>query len=262
MPPDQTDDPTVASSRRVEALLIRIDQELAASERFGRRPPSDPGNVVQPGLPDASGLAPVADQLRSSPAPMYATNYERLAQRLPRQVVNVMLRGVVGHQRTFNVGVADATSILATQVDALRNRSEAIYDVLHNIDRRLQDQADRLLLVESEQVEAAAARDQVDPAAMQDEIEQLRRDVVGLHRWNEELVETVQHLSTEQVGTSEWVKLVERKVFGLALAIRSVTDGGGRSGEVAAPEIVDPERLQDRIEKAGGQTLLNIGAGE
>jgi hypothetical protein len=261
----------------MEQILSRIDEQLGRRARFGGRPPERGVLRPIPPLPDASGLSPSVTELRSSTAPLYATEYGRRSQRMPRQVVNAALKPVVGRQGAFNAAVADVAATLAEQTLALRHRTDLLIESLHTLSHVHDDQAERMVLVEAElartargldaveSLEASLVRlsDQMNAAevSLREEQERLREEQHGTHRWLEELVKDLQRLATDQHGISDWVRLLERKVFGLSLAVRD-SSTATETDESLEPRIVDQDALDAKVAAAGDRIRLNLGAGE
>lgn len=190
--------------------------------------------------------------LRRMQAPLFSTESNGLAGILKR-IANIPLFLIhykqMRHNREFIVLVEG----LIAQIEKL---SEHVQLIQHNADhiQQLWQRADALQQMFDQITEYQDMRQKIEE--MQRSIERIAVDQNGQHRWLEQV-------AASQHGQTEWIQIIQRKLEMVALDLREVSDPlRASSGALPEPRFVDTAAYREKVDAAGGEVRLNLGAGE
>lgn len=244
----------------LEQILRRIDENLALRPILNQPAADTAGlaDTAMPALPDWGDIGVRLQELHGMQAPLFVIKGRGLPDLLKR-ALNLPIRIFGRKQLRHNREQLELIERLLAQIQGLRQHAQAQAAEL----ARVRATAQQLPTLQAAIEQLGTSHDQLNSA------------VQGQYRWNEQISTDVQQLASglhgqhswldelarNQHGQSEWIELLQRKQAMLALDMRERLDQP-TSRELPEPQIIDPERYQQRLAELAPDLRVNLGCGE
>ncbi len=215
----------------LEEILRRIDENLELRPLLNRslHPTGVDGSAGAPPLPETGDFAWRLQNLKNLRAPLFVVYGRGLRDRL-KQALNLPIKLFGRKQILFNRDLLEMLQMLLVFLQDVRRSAEHQLGVARQVQQH------------SEQLE---------------QLEQLVRQI------DQREAELAQRTGAELRGTAEWLSLLETKHQMLVLDVRErLAQPQASDTGLPEPQILDPQRYQERLAAMGDQVRVNLACGE